>query len=95
MASALDQRSSIIMSGGGSTSDPMMQIVADVFAVPASRARVTNGAAVGAAICAAVAVIFETAARAMVQMADTFTDPPTVATYDELIDTYAAARSAR
>lgn len=96
MASALDQQiTSIVVSGGGSASDPMMQIVADVFAVPASRARVTNGAAVGAAICAAVAVgahpDFETAAQAMVQMADTFTpDPPAVATYAELTDTYAA-----
>lgn len=95
MTTALDQHlTSIVVSGGGSASNPMMQIVSDVFAVPASRAQVTNGAAVGAAICAAVALgehpDFETAAEAMVHMGDTFTpDPHTVARYHELVKVYA------
>lgn len=85
---------SVLVAGGGSASDPMMQIVADVFDVPASRCRVTGGAGLGAAICAAVAVgvhdDFEQACREMVDIARTFVpDREAVATYAELIHTYA------
>jgi sugar (pentulose or hexulose) kinase len=45
----------VVISGGGSTSPLFMQIFADVFGIPASRARGPGGASLGAAICAAVA----------------------------------------
>lgn len=95
MASALHQDlTAIVVAGGGSRSDVMMQIVADVFGVPARRARVTDGAGVGAAICAAVAAGvhpgFEEAVAAMVHLAETFTpDPATAVVYRDLLATYA------
>ncbi|HEY3953760.1 MAG TPA: FGGY-family carbohydrate kinase [Streptosporangiaceae bacterium] len=46
--------SSVLVSGGGSRSDLMMQIIADVFGRPASRTAVSDAAGLGAAICAAV-----------------------------------------
>jgi xylulokinase len=46
--------SPVLVSGGGSRSDLMMQIVADVFDRPARRATVNDAAGLGAAICAAV-----------------------------------------
>ena len=45
----------VVISGGGSTSPLFMQILADVFGIPASRTRGPSGASLGAAICAAVA----------------------------------------
>jgi len=42
------------VSGGGSHSDLMMQIVADVFDRPTRRTAVNDAAGLGAAICAAV-----------------------------------------
>lgn len=45
----------IVVSGGGSNSPLFMQIFADVFGIPASRSVDGGGAALGAAICAAVA----------------------------------------
>jgi sugar (pentulose or hexulose) kinase len=45
----------VVISGGGSTSPLFMQIFADVFGIPASRANGPSGASLGAAICAAVA----------------------------------------
>ena len=55
MERALGRRSpSILVSGGGSSSDLMMQIVADVFDRPARRTTVNDAAGAGAAICAAV-----------------------------------------
>jgi xylulokinase len=44
----------VLVSGGGSRSDLMMQIVADVFDRPARRTTVNDAAGLGAAICAAV-----------------------------------------
>lgn len=95
MVAALDQEvRSIIVGGGGSASDPMMQIVADVFGVPAHRAQSFSGASLGAAICAAVATGvhsgFREAAAAMVRVSQTFT--PTEAgtrRYAELLTIYA------
>ena len=55
MERALGRRlSPVLVSGGGSRSDLMMQIVADVFGRPARRTTVNDAAGVGAAICAAV-----------------------------------------
>jgi sugar (pentulose or hexulose) kinase len=49
---ALDE---IVVSGGGSHSPLFMQILADVFGIPASRSANGGGASLGAAICAAAA----------------------------------------
>jgi xylulokinase len=55
MEQALARRlSSLLVSGGGSRSDLMMQIVADVFDRPTRRTAVNDAAGLGAAICAAV-----------------------------------------
>ncbi|MDF1494220.1 FGGY-family carbohydrate kinase [Caproiciproducens sp. CPB-2] len=66
----------LIISGGGSNSDLFMQIFSDVFGIPASRNVVNGSAAVGSAICAAVAVgaykTFDEAVAHMVRMRDTF-----------------------
>lgn len=66
----------ITISGGGSNSDLLMQIFADVFGLPASRNVVNSAAGLGAAICVAVAVgeyaSFEEAVRNMVKIRDTF-----------------------
>jgi xylulokinase len=48
------QLSPILVSGGGSSSDLMMQILADVFDRPTRRTTVNDAAGLGAAICAAV-----------------------------------------
>ena len=95
MVTALGQQvSSIIVSGGGSASEPMMQIVADVFGVPSQRAHVVSGASLGSAICAAVATgvhpDFGAAVEAMTRVAETFTPTETgTRTYAELLATYA------
>jgi len=44
----------VILSGGGSNADVMMQVFADVWGIPAARMRMNNAAALGAAICAGV-----------------------------------------
>jgi len=55
MEQALGHRlSPVLVSGGGSRSDLMMQIVADVFGRPARRTTVNDAAGLGAAVCAAV-----------------------------------------
>lgn len=68
----------LIVCGGGSNSDLFMQIVADVFGVRATRNVVNGAAAVGSAICAAVATgayaNCEAAVAAMVRVRDAF-DP--------------------
>jgi len=46
----------IVVSGGGAASPLGMQVFADAFGIPASRARGPGGASLGAALCAAVAV---------------------------------------
>ncbi|MCG8478686.1 MAG: hypothetical protein MI724_06300 [Spirochaetales bacterium] len=66
----------LIVCGGGSNSDLFMQIVADVFGVTAVRNVVNGAAALGSAICAAVATgfydDFDRAASHMVQRRDAF-----------------------
>jgi len=49
-----DAFSRIAVSGGGSTSDLFMQILADVFGVETHRNKVNDAAGLGSAICAAV-----------------------------------------
>jgi sugar (pentulose or hexulose) kinase len=55
MEQALGRRlAPVLVSGGGSRSDLMMQIVADVFGRPTRRTTVNDAAGLGAAMCAAV-----------------------------------------
>lgn len=66
----------IIISGGGSNGDVFMQIFADVFGIPSVRNVVNDAAALGSAICVAVAAgvygSFEEACAAMIKIRDTF-----------------------
>lgn len=66
----------VIISGGGSNSDLMMQIFADVFGLPATRNVVNGSASLGAAICTAIAVgayeSYEEAIEKMVKVKDIF-----------------------
>ena len=68
--------SQLVASGGGSKGDTFMQIIADVFGLPVQRNEVEDAAGTGAAICAAVATgvypDFDTAAKAMVRVKDSF-----------------------
>ena len=70
----------LVVSGGGSRSDLMMQVVADVFGRPAERTAVPDAAGTGAAICAAVGhgvyPGFEAAVAAMVRRGDEFAPDP-------------------
>ncbi|MDR1431362.1 MAG: sugar kinase [Propionibacteriaceae bacterium] len=67
----------LIVSGGGSSSDLMMQIAADCFGVESVRMEVNNAASLGSAICAGVGsgafASFDDAVQAMVRPAATFT----------------------
>jgi xylulokinase len=95
MERALGRRSpSILVSGGGSGSDLMMHIVADVFGRPARRTTVNDAAGVGAAICAAVGHgvyrDFGQATEAMVTAGGEFApDVPSVAAYRRINAVYA------
>jgi len=66
----------IIVSGGGSNSDLYMQIIADLYGVKTVRNKVNGAAALGSAICVAVAAglykSFQDAAVAMVEERDSF-----------------------
>ncbi len=66
----------IVVSGGGASSPLCMQIFADAFGIPASRAVATGGASLGAAVCAAVAAgvyaDFRTAAASMEKPRESF-----------------------
>jgi sugar (pentulose or hexulose) kinase len=74
LGSRLDE---VVVSGGGASSALFMQIFADVFGIPASRAVAAGGASLGAAICAAVATDvyadFASAVAAMEKPRETFT----------------------
>ena len=48
------QYNQVVISGGGSNSDVVMHIFADVFGIPAFRSKMNNAAGLGSAICAAV-----------------------------------------
>ncbi|MEU6114089.1 FGGY-family carbohydrate kinase [Streptomyces sp. NPDC047117] len=82
-----------LLSVGGSSSDLMMQLFADVFGVPAHRAEVNNAAGLGAAMCAAVGTgahtTFDDAREAMVRPGKVFTpDPAHHALYTRLGKVY-------
>lgn len=66
----------IIVSGGGSNSDLYMQIIADIYGLKTVRNQINGAAALGSAICAAVATgvykNFKEAAMFMVKSRDEF-----------------------
>src|SRR5207247_3720824 len=77
MEQALGRRlSPVLVSGGGSSSDLMMQILADVFDRPARRATVNEAAGIVAAICAAVghggSLALDQSALAMIDAVDEY-----------------------
>jgi len=96
MEHALGRRlSPVLVSGGGSRSDLMMQIVADVFDRPARRTTVNDAAGLGAAICAAVGrgiyPDWDQATAAMVMVGDEFApDPGAARAYQKINQVYAA-----
>lgn len=95
MEEALGRRSTgIVVSGGGSRSDLMMQIVADVFDRPARRMRVNDAAGMGAGICALVGAgvhpDWDAAVAATVSERDCFApDAEGARVYGELARRYA------
>jgi xylulokinase len=99
MEQALGRRlSPVIVSGGGSRSDLMMQIVADVFDRPARRTTVNDAAGLGAAICAAVGhglyPDWDQATAAMVSLSGEFVpDAPAVRAYQQINKVYATLTS--
>jgi sugar (pentulose or hexulose) kinase len=83
----------LVLSGGGSNSDLMAQIFADVFNIPVLRNQVRNAAGLGAAICVAVACgvypSFDSATDGMVQVADeTQPNPDLTDLYGQLGEVY-------
>jgi xylulokinase len=99
MERALGRRlSPVLVSGGGSRSDLMMQIVADVFDRPARRTTVNDAAGLGAAICAAVGhgiyPDWDQATAAMVTAGDAFApDAPAARAYQQINRVYATLTS--
>jgi sugar (pentulose or hexulose) kinase len=90
--------SPVLVSGGGSRSDVMMQVVADVFDRPARRTTVADAAGLGAAICAAVGhgiyPDWDQATAAMVAVGDQFApDAPAVRAYQQINKIYAGLTS--
>jgi len=96
MEQALGRRlSPVLVSGGGSRSDLMMQIVADVFDRPARRTTAGDAAGLGAAICAAVGhgiyPDWDQAMAAMVTGGDEFApDAQAARAYQKINAVYAA-----
>jgi xylulokinase len=96
MEQALGRRlAPVLVSGGGSRSDLMMHIVADVFDRPARRSAVSDAAGLGAAICAAVGhgvyPDWDQATAAMVGAGDEFSpDPRAARAYHQINKVYAA-----
>jgi Sugar (pentulose and hexulose) kinases len=79
----------VIISGGGSNSDLFMQIFADMFHVTTVRNEMNGSAAMGAAVCAAVATgeyqSFDEATNHMVRIKDEFTpNPESHAVYERI-----------
>ena len=88
-------RGRLLVSGGGSRSDLMSQIVADVFGRQVERARVADAAGLGAAICAAVGHGthdgFEAAVKAMTRPGEVVEpDPAAHRKYDQVMEVYTA-----
>lgn len=83
----------LVVSGGGAESEVMMQIMADVFDLPAERLAGTSGAGRGAAMLAGVATgmfaDIEQATEAMVAIRDVHRpEPDNVDLYRRLADVY-------
>jgi sugar (pentulose or hexulose) kinase len=99
MERALGRRlSPVLVSGGGSSSDLMMQILADVFGRPTRRTAVNDGAGLGAAICAAVGhgvyPDWDGATAAMVAAGDEFVpDARAARAYQQINEVYATLTS--
>lgn len=79
----------VVVAGGGSRSDLMMQMVADAWGRPVTRSSVADAAGLGAAICAAVGSGlhpgWDAAVAAMVGPGEAFTpDAKTSRRYDEV-----------
>jgi xylulokinase len=95
MEQALGHRlAPVLVTGGGSRSDLMMQIVTDVFDRPARRTVVNDAAGLGAAICAAVGhgiyPDWDQATSAMVRPGDEFTpDAKAAGAYRKINKVYA------
>ena len=94
MAQALGREfPELIVSGGGSRSDLVMQIFADVFGRPVRRTRMSDAAGLGAAICAAVGSgvhpDWDSAVKAMVTTADVFTPSPAAEAYERIAEDHA------
>jgi len=95
MERALGRRlSPVVVSGGGSRSDLMMHVVADVFDRPARRTTVNDAAGLGAAICAAVGhglyPDWDQATAAMVSAGDEFApDARAARAYQQINQVYA------
>jgi sugar (pentulose or hexulose) kinase len=95
MEQALGRRlSPVLVSGGGSRSDLMTQIIADVFDRPTRRTTVDGAAGLGAAICAAVGhgiyPDWDQATAAMVRAGDDFApDPQAARAYQKINKLYA------
>ena len=89
----------VIVTGGGSSSDLFMQILADVFNIKTVRNEVNGAAGLGSAICAAVAAgvypDFDTAVANMVRITDTFEpDPEAHAVYSKMLPIYESIQEA-
>lgn len=90
MINALEIRpEKIVISGGGSNSDMIMQIFADMYGATTIRSEMNDAAALGSAICAAVAAgvydNYEDAVANMVRSAKEFTpNPENTKIYDEI-----------
>jgi len=99
MERALGRRlSPVLVSGGGSRSDLMMQIVADVFDRPARRTTVNDAAGLGAAVCAAVGhgvyAGWDQATAAMISPGDEFApDARAARAYQQVNQVYATLTS--
>ena len=88
-------RGRLLVAGGGSRSDLMSQIVADVFGRKVERARVADAAGLGAAICAAVGHRrhpgFAAAVQAMTRPGPVVEPAPSAQPhYDEMREIYTA-----
>lgn len=98
MESALDLAPDrLVLSGGGSRSDLMSQIAADVFGRPVERTAVADAAGLGSAICAAVGhglhPDFESAVSAMVRRGElVLPDEDAAKRYADIVPLYAEVR---